>query len=123
MLRHKSLPSVELQIPRLQVTGILLTRYEPENLPIQVISHLGPNTGEAVVGAAVVGAAVVGGCRGLFSPHHPSATFELIQFKKLVTLTYTPAYPGLAHPLPLDTTPISVYLPFSFTTKGPPLSP
>lgn len=39
------------------------------------------------------------------SQKHPSLEFSNIQSRYLVTLVYTPGYPGLAQPLPQETTP------------------
>lgn len=60
----------------------------------------------------------------LCSQKQPSFEFFKTQSMYRVTLVYTPGYPGRAHPLPQDTTPMSSYFLSSRSAiKGPPLSP
>ena len=80
----------------------------------------------------------------LFLKHLGSSNISFIQFSALVTLAYTPGYPGVwkkkilifytfstkyihhlltAQPVPQEVTPTSTKRPSWFTTKGPPESP
>ena len=82
----------------------------------------------------------------LFLKHLGSSNISLIQSSALVTLAYTPGYPGVwrkkkspiilflyrfstnnllltAHPVPQEVTPMSTKRPSWFITRGPPESP
>lgn len=58
-----------------------------------------------------------------FSDNQLQRVFLSIQSMYLVTLVYTPGYPGSPHLFPNETIPICIHLPSCFSINGPPESP